>query len=479
MSHDEALSPNRQLTAQEMAVLTSLYRQLATAPSLLALQQILNDQLKALFHFTHCRISRLPLSADAHVPAGEASEHEVLAIALHDESGTWGHLRFYSDREAISPAIPMALPDQVSSVVSLAIANIVSTEKLSRQLEEIKHYQSQLEEQNAYLLEEAKEGFSYDDIIGSSGPMQRVFQLLSQVSFTNSTVLLLGETGTGKELVARAIHNSSARKDRLMVRVNCAAIPAHLIESELFGHEKGSFTGAFERRIGKFELANQATLFLDEIGEMPLDMQAKLLRAIQEREIERIGGKGVIKVDVRIIAATNRNLLEEVQQGRFRSDLFYRLHVFPITLPPLRERTGDISLLAKQFVGRFAKNNGKSISRISSNVMKALLAYPWPGNVRELEHQMERCVLLARDHVIRDVLLPSPTQSGHAPAAGIYTKTHEENEREYIIRVLNQCNGKIYGPGGAAQLLNLKVGTLNSKIKKLGISKEQIILRNH
>lgn len=371
-----------------------------------------------------------------------------------------------------------SLIHRISQHLATGVSNVKATEKLSEQLEEIQKYKVQLEEENAYLLEEAKEGFSYDDIIGASDAMQKVFQLLTQVSFSNSTVLLQGETGTGKELVARAIHNASARQDKLMVRVNCAAIPAELIESELFGHEKGSFTGALERRIGKFELANHATLFLDEIGELPFEMQVKLLRAIQEREIERVGGKGIIKIDVRIIAATNRNLWDEVQQGRFRSDLFYRLNVFPIMLPPLRERGEDISLLATQFVARFAKNNGKRISRISSNVMKSLLAYPWPGNVRELEHQMERCVLMAKDNVIRDVLLPPSITQIEKASVGIYSKTHEENERDYIVQILNKCNGKIYGPGGAAQLLDLKVSTLNSKIKKLGITREQIILKD-
>lgn len=423
------------------------------------------DELKAM-HMPHIDFM---LNAGVFTCAGVrlVSNNFVIGALILTSDGPNGFTQ--ADRSLIH---------RISQHLATGVSNVKATEKLSQQLEEIKSYKDQLQEQNTYLLEEAREGFSYDDIIGTSDVMQNVFQLLAQVSFTNSTVLLLGETGTGKELVARAIHNSSSRQDKLMVRVNCAAIPPNLIESELFGHEKGSFTGALERRIGKFELANHATLFLDEIGEMPLDMQAKLLRAIQEREIERIGGKGVIKIDVRIIAATNRNLLDEVQQGRFRSDLFYRLNVFPIALPPLRERGGDISLLAKQFVARFAKNNGKTISRISSNVMKALLAHPWPGNVRELEHQMERCVLMAKDHVIRDVLLPSSLPStGPTGSPGIYTRTHEENERDYIIQILNKCNGKIYGPGGAAQLLDLKVGTLNSKIKKLCITKEQIILK--
>lgn len=354
---------------------------------------------------------------------------------------------------------------------------IAVIDRLCTNLEQAREYQGKLEEQHSYLLEEIKVSFSYDDIIGSSPAMQAVFQLMSQVAFTNSTVLLLGETGTGKELFARAIHNSSGRRQQLMVKVNCAALPAELIESELFGHEKGSFTGATQRRIGKFELAHNGTLFLDEIGELTPDMQAKLLRAIQEREIIRVGGNESLPVDVRIIAATNRNLQEEVRQNRFRADLFYRLNVFPIALPPLRARRDDIVLLAKHFAGRSAKNSGKSISRISGSVIKQLCSYPWPGNVRELEHQMERSVLMANGSTIQNIDLPAMDgRTVSKPVPALYDKTHAENEKDYIIHILNKCNGKVYGPGGAAQILGLKVGTLNSKIKKLGISKE-IVLR--
>lgn len=352
---------------------------------------------------------------------------------------------------------------------------IAVVEQLCSVLEETNASRIHLEEQHFYLLENVKENYSYNDIIGSSQAMQTVFHQLSQVSFTNSTVLLLGETGTGKELFARAIHNSSGRQQHLIVKVNCAALPVELIDSELFGHEKGSFTGATEKRIGKFELANKGTLFLDEIGELPFDLQAKLLRAIQEREITRIGGKENIAIDVRIISATNRNLETEVREGRFRSDLYYRLNVFPIFLPPLRERREDIILLAKHFLGRIAKSTGRKIDRLSGAVVKQLTSYSWPGNVRELEHQMERSVLLAQGGVIKDLQLPKwngVASDGQVRAA--HLKTHEENEREYITHVLNRCNGKIYGPGGAAQILNLKVGTLNSKIKKLGINKVRL-----
>jgi transcriptional regulator with GAF, ATPase, and Fis domain len=305
--------------------------------------------------------------------------------------------------------------------------------------------------------------------------MQKVFHQLSQVSFADSTVLILGETGTGKELVARAIHNSSPRREKLMVKVNCAAMPANLIESELFGHERGSFTGATERRIGKFELANHGTLFLDEIGEMPTELQVKLLRAIQEREIERIGGKSTIKIDVRIIAATNRDLQKEVDDGRFRRDLYYRLNVFPILLPALRERKKDISVLVSHFLNKFSKNTGKPIKDVSSKVMKQLMAYEWPGNVRELEHLIERTLLTTSTKTIKEVHLPSHNNLKLKTALeDEYLKTYDENERDHIIRVLNKCNGKIFGPGGAADILNLRASTLNSKIKKLGIKKNKM-----
>jgi len=360
----------------------------------------------------------------------------------------------------------------IASQIGFAINNILANDKIEAQLAEINNYKERLEEQNLYLQEEVQSGFSYSDIVGSGPKMQDVFQLLSQVSFANSTVLILGETGTGKELIARAIHNSSPRKDRLMVKVNCAALPPNLIESELFGHEKGSFTGASDRRIGKFELADKGTLFLDEIGEMPIDLQVKLLRALQEKEIERVGGRGTIKTDVRIIAATNRDLEREVAEGRFRNDLFYRLNVFPITLPPLRERIEDIPVLATHFLQKFTKSTGKKINTIATRAMEDLVNYSWPGNVRELEHLIERSVLMTNGNVIRDLHLPSLSRIKQQDANNeSRIKTFEENERDHIIKVLTKCKGKVYGRGGAAEALGLNVATLNSKIKKLKIQK--------
>lgn len=360
----------------------------------------------------------------------------------------------------------------ICAQISVAIANIQANEKLLA-------YKKQLEVENDYLKEQIQTIYNFSDIIGSGPEMQKVYRLMSLVAESNSTVLLLGETGTGKELIARAIHSASPRKGRLMVKVNCAALPANLIESELFGHEKGSFTGAVERRIGKFELANNSTLFLDEIGEMPLETQVKLLRVLQERELERVGGKTTIKVDVRIIAATNRNLEQEVKSGRFRSDLYYRLNVFPITLPPLRERSEDITPLANFFLERYSKNAGKKIISIAPKCIQQLKRYAWPGNVRELEHLIERSILLAQGNVLTEIQLPKNSTEEQNGKPDVSNQTLQELERTYIIEVLKKCSGKIAGNGGAAAALEMPSTTLHSKMKKLGISKGDYFQKKH
>jgi transcriptional regulator with GAF, ATPase, and Fis domain len=293
------------------------------------------------------------------------------------------------------------------------------------------------------------------------------------VAPTNSTVLILGETGTGKELVARAIHDNSPRKNKTMVKVNCATLPANLIESELFGHERGSFTGATDRRLGKFEQAHYSTLFLDEIGEMPLELQVKLLRALQEKEIERIGGHNPIQVNVRIIAATNRDLAKEVEAGRFRADLYYRLNIFPIPLPPLRNRREDIPSLTMHFIQKLSKKVGVKISRISKRVLDQIASYDWPGNIRELEHAIERSILMADDDILEQIYLPcSITREVVTQSANSHgVKTIEENERDHIIYVLRNCKGKIAGYDGAATFLGVPPSTLASKLKRLGIQK--------
>jgi len=313
----------------------------------------------------------------------------------------------------------------------------------------------------------------FDGIIGSSHLLLNVFDQIAQVAPFDTSVLILGESGTGKERIADSIHSLSARARKPLVKVNCATLPATLIESELFGHEKGSFTGATEKRTGKFEQANGGTIFLDEIGEMPVDLQVKLLRVLQEKEIEPVGGRSSIKVDVRVIAATNRNLEREVAEGRFRLDLYYRLNVFPITLPSLRERIEDVPTLTQHFLNVFNRKAGKKITGISDRTMKNMMAYSWPGNIRELEHLIERGVLLAKGTIIDDLPLPIIHRKEiQIETPNYHMKTIHENERDYIIEVLQRCNGKIWGAGGAAEVLKVPPSTLRSKMKKLGIKKE-------
>lgn len=331
----------------------------------------------------------------------------------------------------------------------------------------------QLQDEQICLTDDIEPNQHFPEIIGTSPELQQTLRLISRVAPTNSTVLILGETGTGKELVARAIHDNSPRKAKTMVKVNCATLPANLIESELFGHERGSFTGATDRRTGKFELANNSTLFLDEIGELPLELQVKLLRALQEQEIERLGGHSTIRVNVRIIAATNRNLEEEVEGGGFRADLYYRLNIFPINLPSLRNRREDIPLLVAHFIRKLSQKIGKKITKVSKYVLEQILGYDWPGNIRELEHVIERSILLSDDTVLGKIYLPDKKQKniGGASEEGLIMKTIEENERDHIISVLKRCKGKVAGHGGAAEILGIPPSTLSSKLKRMGIQK--------
>lgn len=312
----------------------------------------------------------------------------------------------------------------------------------------------------------------FDGIIGSSHLLLTALDHLTLVAPTETSVLILGESGTGKERFAKSIHSRSGRSKKQLVVVNCAALPAYLIESELFGHEKGAFTGAVERRVGKFEQAAGGTIFLDEIGELPLESQSKLLRVLQEKEIERLGGKETIRVDVRVVAATNCNLEKEVAAGKFRLDLYYRLNIFPIVLPSLRDRREDIPELAKFFVRRYAERAGKKEMQFSPEALADLSYYDWPGNVRELEHLIERTVLLNRGNVIERVSLPIAIAGLNMPTDIERVKSIDDNEREYILSVLKMCKGRISGPGGAAELLNVPSTTLNSKMKRLGITRK-------
>jgi transcriptional regulator with GAF, ATPase, and Fis domain len=310
----------------------------------------------------------------------------------------------------------------------------------------------------------------FDHILGQSDGLKYVLYRVEQVAAQNTTVLILGETGTGKELIAAAIHNLSPRQDRPLITVNCAALPANLIESELFGREKGAFTGADTRQVGRFEVAHGSTLCLDEIGELPLELQAKLLRVIQNNEFERLGSSQTIKVDVRIVATTNRNLEEEVRKGRFRQDLYYRLNVFPITVPPLRQRKEDIPLLVQAFTERYARKLGKKITSIQKETMKALQDYPWPGNIRELESIIERAVILCP----RPVLQLADKLEISSPPLSSAVRTLEETERNQIIKTLSETRWRIEGKDGAAAILGLHPSTLRARMHKLGIVRPEI-----
>lgn len=334
-------------------------------------------------------------------------------------------------------------------------------------LAEIQYLKEQLEAERAYLQEEIKLENNHEKIVGQSDGLKYVLYKVEQIASSDTTVLILGETGTGKELVARAIHDLSLRKNRSLVKVNCAALPANLIESELFGHEKGAFTGSHAKHIGRFEVANGGTFFLDEIGELPLELQGKLLRVLQDGEFERLGSTRTIKVDTRIIAATNRNLEEEVRKGRFREDLWYRLNIFPITMPPLRDRQDDIPLLVEFYVRRIAKRMGKIIEVIPAGVMNALQQYHWPGNIRELENVLERAVISSSGPKLRlaDELKKPSRELCTIP------KTLAAVERGYILQVLEQARWKISGKNSAAEILGLDRSTLRARMSKLNIQK--------
>ncbi len=342
------------------------------------------------------------------------------------------------------------------------------TAALQTALAEVKVLQNQLQNENAYLREEIHRQHNFEEIISCSSAMDDVLQKVEQVAATEATVLILGETGTGKELLARALHQRSRRAERPLVKLNCAALPENLVESELFGHEKGAFTGALERKIGRFELADKGTLFLDEIGDLPLALQAKLLRVLQEGEFERLGATRTIKVDVRIVAATNRNLEQAIERKEFREDLYYRLNVFPLHCPPLRQRPEDIPLLADHFVNHFASKTGRAIRSAPRRVMEILQTYSWPGNVRELENIIERAVIITTGAELElgDWLSKKTTDSTPDKSTLL-----EEVERAHILKILERTDWKVSGPLGAAELLGLKRTTLEARMRKLGIER--------
>ena len=380
-----------------------------------------------------------------------------------------GVLKLAQCDEKVFTTTNLKLLRQIAERVSIAIDNALA-------YREIQRLKERLVDENLALTEQLNNVESeFGEIIGRSEAMNSVLKQVEMVAQSDSTVLILGETGTGKELIARAIHNLSGRNSRRMVKMNCAAMPAGLLESDLFGHERGAFTGASAQRIGRFELADKSSLFLDEVGDMPLELQPKLLRVLQEQEFERLGSNKIIQTDVRLIAATNRDLKKMVADREFRSDLYYRLNVFPIHLPPLRERPEDIPLLAKAFTFKIARRLGRNIDSIPAETLRILSNMEWPCNVRELENVIERAVLLTRGNVLQlslpDIALPEP----ETPPAATVVAQEGEDEYQLIVRVLKETNGVVAGPKGAAQRLGLKRTTLLSRMKRLGIDKSALI----
>jgi formate hydrogenlyase transcriptional activator len=376
-----------------------------------------------------------------------------------------GTIKFLSREKGNYTDEQVRLLQDIANIVAIAVSNALA-------YEEIKSLKEQLLLENRVLQEEIVQRSIYEEIVGSSRSLQKVLAAIEKVALTDSTVLITGETGTGKELVAHAIHRRSQRCDHPLVRVNCAALPAELIASELFGHEKGAFTGALQQRIGRFEAANRGTIFLDEIAELSPEIQVSLLRVLQEKEFERVGGNRTIKTDVRVIAATNKDLWQEVSEGRFRMDLFYRLNVFPVHVPPLRERVNDIPVLVDYFATRLAVRTGKKISQIEKRSLCAMQQYSWPGNIRELQNVIERCVILADSEVLRvdpGMLMQEPPSIATAPIATSFGS----DRKAQIEAVLRETRGKVYGPHGAAARLGLPATTLDSQLRTLGVNKHQ------
>ncbi len=406
---------------------------------------------------TFISIGRKIMRLNARQIEGAGIETQLIFLAIED----------VTDRENHQKDLEELVKQRTAELIMAGEAAKKGKEQAEKSLFEIQKLKTLLEAERAYLQEEIKLKYNHETIIGQSNGLKYVLYKIEQIAGSNTTVLILGETGTGKELAARAIHGLSPRNKRALIKINCATLPASLIENELFGHEKGAFTDSPARHLGRFEVADGATIFLDEIGELPLGLQAKLLRVLQEGEFERLGGSQTIKVDARIIAATNRNLEEEVRRGNFREDLWYRLNVFPITLPPLRDRREDIPLLVSFYLKKIAKRLGKSIEIIPENVMQGLTNYNWPGNIRELENVLERAAINSSDNKLRlvDELKKPLKEMGNNP------RTLESVEREYIIRVLEQTNWKISGKDSAAQILDLDRSTLRARMRKLSIEK--------
>jgi formate hydrogenlyase transcriptional activator len=409
--------------------------------------------------WTHTELQALPpVIRDSYASEGI----EAMAIAsLRAPNRPLGVITLGSKRADYFRPDDLDLLGQIATQISLALDNALAYEKLNAS-------KNQIEEERLYLEEELRAEYNFEDIVGKSEALRKALQQIQIVAPTDSTVLLHGETGTGKELIARAIHSLSARKSRTFVRLNCAAIPSGLVESELFGHERGAFTGALMQKKGRFEIADQGTLFLDEIGDISLELQPKLLRALQEREFERLGSAKTIRVDVRLIAATHRDLQTMIRNNQFREDLFYRLNVFPVEIPPLRERRDDIPLLVNFFVSRLSRKMQKQIRTIPKDAMEALATAPWPGNIRELENFIERAVILTQGTELR---VPLKEIKKSAVSVATSGSTFEDAERQAIVEALKASEGKISGIGGAAARLGLKRTTLQNKMRKLGVAR--------
>jgi formate hydrogenlyase transcriptional activator len=376
-----------------------------------------------------------------------------------------GTLVFTSKRPNTYAGSDLPFLQLVANQVAVAVGNALAWE-------EIEALRNTLANEKAYLEDEVRGEHDFGDIVGQNAALRTILKQVETVAPTASTVLIRGETGTGKELIARALHDLSPRKDRTFVKLNCAAIPTGLLESELFGHERGAFTGAIRQKIGRFELAHQGTLFLDEVGDIPLELQPKLLRVLQEQEFERLGGTKTIRANVRVVAATNRDLTEMIADGRFREDLYYRLNVFPITLPALRERPDDVPHLVRHFTQSFARRMGRRIVTIPTSVMDALVRYSWPGNVRELQNVIERAVILSKGPTLQVALADLQAEAVPPPSAAAPV-TLSDAEREHILRVVRETNWILGGPKGAAARLGMKRSTLHWKMKKLGISRPE------
>jgi formate hydrogenlyase transcriptional activator len=384
-----------------------------------------------------------------------------------------GTLVFACKQPSAYNSVDVGFLQLVANQVAVAVENALAFQEIDVAFRQIEALKNQLAKEKAYLEEEACTEHNFGEIVGHSASLRRVLQQVETVASTDSTVLIRGETGTGKELIARALHQLSPRQARTFVKLNCAAIPTGLLESELFGHEKGAFTGAVGQKIGRFEIAHQGTLFLDEVGDIPLELQPKLLRVLQEQEFERLGGTKTIKVDVRLVAATHRDLAKMVAEGRFREDLYYRLNVFPVTMPPLRERSDDIPRLVSHFTQRFARRMGRRIEAIPTEVMDALVRYPWPGNVRELQNIIERAVILSSGPSLQVPLGDLQTADTQAIVPTAAAVTLADAEREHILSVLDETGWVLGGANGAAARLGMKRSTLQWKMKKLGISRSE------